>query len=147
MEPATATCHCSDAALSPAAAQHTRFGSALVLSRVHRVRPEFVVEVKFLAWTEHNLFRQVVYEGLREDKPAARSGARCLMRSHDPNRVRLMALRTGRSARRRRQRKTAPATMRRFAPGRCKLKFPGAAELIAESDFPLKFHPPVRTAS
>jgi ATP-dependent DNA ligase len=34
------------------------------------VRPEIVVEVKFFAWTEDNLLRQVVYEGLREDKPA-----------------------------------------------------------------------------
>jgi ATP-dependent DNA ligase len=34
------------------------------------VRPELVAEVKFLAWTEDNLLRQVVYEGLREDKPA-----------------------------------------------------------------------------
>jgi bifunctional non-homologous end joining protein LigD len=25
--------------------------------------------VKFLAWTQDNLLRQVVYEGLREDKP------------------------------------------------------------------------------
>jgi DNA ligase D-like protein (predicted ligase) len=48
----------------------TRFGSPLVLSRVHWVRPQLVVEVKFLAWTEDNLLRQVVYEGLREDKPA-----------------------------------------------------------------------------
>jgi ATP-dependent DNA ligase len=48
----------------------TRFGSALVPSRVHWVRPELVAEVKFLAWTEDNLLRQVVYEGLREDKPA-----------------------------------------------------------------------------
>jgi bifunctional non-homologous end joining protein LigD len=48
----------------------SRFGSPLVLSRVHWVRPEMVVEVKFLAWTEDNLLRQVVYEGLREDKPA-----------------------------------------------------------------------------
>ena len=47
----------------------TRFGSPLVLSRVHWVRPELVAEVKFLAWTEDNLLRQVVYEGLREDKP------------------------------------------------------------------------------
>jgi uncharacterized protein (DUF433 family) len=37
---------------------------------VHWVRPELVAEVKFLAWTEDNLLRQVVYEGLREDKPA-----------------------------------------------------------------------------
>jgi bifunctional non-homologous end joining protein LigD len=41
-----------------------------VLSRVHWVRPELVAEVKFLTWTEDNLLRQVVYEGLREDKPA-----------------------------------------------------------------------------
>ena len=48
----------------------TRFGSPLALSRVHWVRPELVAEVKFLTWTEDNLLRQVVYEGLREDKPA-----------------------------------------------------------------------------
>jgi bifunctional non-homologous end joining protein LigD len=49
----------------------TRFGSPLVLGRVHWVRPELVAEVKFLTWTDDNLLRQVVYEGLREDKPAA----------------------------------------------------------------------------
>jgi DNA ligase D-like protein (predicted ligase) len=49
----------------------TRFGSPLVLSRVHWVRPQLVAEVKFLTWTEDNLLRQVVYEGLRDDKPAA----------------------------------------------------------------------------
>jgi len=48
----------------------TRFGSPLVLSRVHWVQPELVAEVKFLTWTEDNLLRQVVYEGLLEDKPA-----------------------------------------------------------------------------
>jgi hypothetical protein len=37
-----------------------RFGSPLVLSRVHWVRPELVVEVKYLAWTGDNLLRQVV---------------------------------------------------------------------------------------
>ena len=47
----------------------SRFGSSLTLRRVHWVRPELVAEVKFLAWTEDNLLRQVVYEGLREDKP------------------------------------------------------------------------------
>src|SRR6516165_10103402 len=47
------------------------FGSPLTLSRVHWVRPELVAEVKFLSWTEDDLLRQVVYEGLREDKPAA----------------------------------------------------------------------------
>ena len=48
----------------------TRFGSPLVLSRIHWVRPELVAEVKYLTWTTDNLLRQVVYEGLREDKPA-----------------------------------------------------------------------------
>ena len=51
--------------------RNARFGSPLCLSRVHWVRPALVAEVKFLAWTEDNLLRQVVYEGLREDKPAA----------------------------------------------------------------------------
>jgi bifunctional non-homologous end joining protein LigD len=49
----------------------SRFHSPLVLSRVHWVRPELVAEVKYLTWTDDNLLRQVVYEGLREDKPAA----------------------------------------------------------------------------
>jgi ATP-dependent DNA ligase len=48
----------------------TRFGSPLVLSRVHWVRSELVAEVKFLSWTEGNLLCQVVFEGRREDKPA-----------------------------------------------------------------------------
>ena len=39
-----------------------------MLSRVHWVRPELVAEVKFLTWTNDNLLRQVVYEGLRDDK-------------------------------------------------------------------------------
>jgi ATP-dependent DNA ligase len=49
----------------------SRFGSPLVLGRVHWIRPELVAEVKFLTGTDDNLLRQVVYEGLREDKPAA----------------------------------------------------------------------------
>jgi bifunctional non-homologous end joining protein LigD len=48
----------------------SRFGSPLVLSRVHWVRPELVAEVTFLTWTEDGLLRQVVYQGLREDEPA-----------------------------------------------------------------------------
>ena len=49
----------------------TRFGSRAALSRVHWVRPEMVVEVSFLEWTEDNLLRHVVFEGVRRDKPAA----------------------------------------------------------------------------
>ena len=56
--------------LDAAPPRGSRFGSPLVLSRVHWVRPELVAEVKFLTWTEDNLLRQVVYQGLREDKPA-----------------------------------------------------------------------------
>jgi bifunctional non-homologous end joining protein LigD len=52
----------------------SRFGSPLVLSRVHWVEPRLVVEVKFLTWTEEGLLRQVIYEGVREDKPAEQVG-------------------------------------------------------------------------
>ena len=38
-----------------------------MLSRLHWVRPELVGEVKYLTWTDDNLLRQVVYEGLREE--------------------------------------------------------------------------------
>jgi len=48
----------------------SRFGSPLELSRVHWARPELVVEVNYLIWTLDNLLRQVVYVGLREDRPA-----------------------------------------------------------------------------
>jgi len=37
----------------------------------HWVRPEMVVEVSYLSWTEEGLLRQVVYLGERQDKPAA----------------------------------------------------------------------------
>ena len=41
--------------LDPPPPRSTRFGSPLVLSRVHRVRPELVAEIKFLTWTDDNL--------------------------------------------------------------------------------------------
>ncbi len=50
----------------------TRFGSPLVLSCVHWVRPELVVEVKYLTWTNDGILRQVVYEGIPEDKRATK---------------------------------------------------------------------------
>jgi ATP-dependent DNA ligase len=46
----------------------SRFGSPLKLSRVHWVRPEVVVEVTYLTWTDDNLLRQVSYHGQRENK-------------------------------------------------------------------------------
>jgi hypothetical protein len=30
-----------------------------------------VVEVKFLTWTDDKLLRQVIYQGLRDEKPGA----------------------------------------------------------------------------
>ena len=56
--------------LSEPPPRHSRFGSPLVLSRVHWVRPEMVVEVSFVEWTPDGLLRQVVYLGEREDKLA-----------------------------------------------------------------------------
>jgi ATP-dependent DNA ligase len=48
----------------------TRFGSPLVLSRVHWVEPKLVSEITYLTWTADNLLRHTVYVGLREDKLA-----------------------------------------------------------------------------
>ncbi|HEY1260497.1 MAG TPA: non-homologous end-joining DNA ligase [Stellaceae bacterium] len=50
----------------------SRFGLPLVLSRVRWVRSKLVADAKYLTWTADNLLlRQMVYEGLREDKPAS----------------------------------------------------------------------------
>ena len=49
----------------------TRFGSPLVLSRVHWVEPKLVAEITYLTWTADGLLRHTVYVGLREDKPAS----------------------------------------------------------------------------
>ena len=56
--------------LAAAPSRDSRFGSPLKLSKVHWVKPELVVEVTYLTWTEDNLLRQVSYQGQREDKPA-----------------------------------------------------------------------------
>jgi ATP-dependent DNA ligase len=47
-----------------------RFGSPLVLSRVHWVEPMLVAEITYLTWTADTLLRHTVYVGLRADKPA-----------------------------------------------------------------------------
>jgi DNA ligase D-like protein (predicted ligase) len=48
----------------------TRFGSPLVLSRVHWVEPQLVAEITYLTWTADGLLRHTVYVGLRSDKPS-----------------------------------------------------------------------------
>jgi ATP-dependent DNA ligase len=51
----------------------TRFGSPLVLSRVHWVDSTLVAEITYLTWTADGLLRHTVFVGLREDKPAEQS--------------------------------------------------------------------------
>jgi ATP-dependent DNA ligase len=51
----------------------TRFGSPLVLSRVHWVEPQLVAEITYLTWTDDGLLRHTVYVGLRYDKPATQA--------------------------------------------------------------------------
>ena len=48
----------------------SRFGAPLVHSRVHWVRPEMALEVTCLTWTDENLLRHVVFDGVREDNSA-----------------------------------------------------------------------------
>ena len=65
--------------LSAPPSRKTRFGSPLVLSRVHWVDPKLVAEITYLTWTADNLLRHTVFVGLRDDKPAEqvrREGAR-----------------------------------------------------------------------
>ena len=47
----------------------TRFGSPLVLSRVHWVEPKLVAEITYLTWTGDGLLRHTVFVGLRSDQP------------------------------------------------------------------------------
>ena len=49
-----------------------RFGSPLKLSKVHWVRPEVVVEVTYLTWTEGGLLRAVSYQGSVRTSPQGR---------------------------------------------------------------------------
>jgi bifunctional non-homologous end joining protein LigD len=41
----------------------------LKLSEVHWIKPTQVAQVRYLTWTGDGLLRQVVYLGLRADKP------------------------------------------------------------------------------
>ncbi len=56
--------------LSAPPPRKTRFGSPLVLSRVHWAEPQLVAEITYLTWTGDRLLRHTVYIGLRSDKPA-----------------------------------------------------------------------------
>jgi ATP-dependent DNA ligase len=54
----------ADSPLSAPPPRKTRFGSPLVLSRVHWVEPRLVAEITYLTWTEDGLLRQT--EPVRE---------------------------------------------------------------------------------
>jgi ATP-dependent DNA ligase len=70
----------------------TRFGSPLVLSRVHWVEPKLVAEITYLTWTADNLLRHAVYVGLREDKPAEQVRHKGKAASGDPRLKRWLTL-------------------------------------------------------
>ena len=50
--------------------RNSRFGSPRVLSKIHWVRTEMIVEVSYVEWTPDGLLRHVVYLGEWEDKSA-----------------------------------------------------------------------------
>jgi len=70
MAPAAAARGQKDA-VSPSPRKTSHFGSPLELSRVHWVRPELVVQVKYVAWADQGFMRQVIYQGVRERHASA----------------------------------------------------------------------------
>jgi bifunctional non-homologous end joining protein LigD len=61
---------CTKSPLDMPPPRKTRFGSPLILSRVHWVEPKLVAEITYLTWTADQLLRHTVFVGLRDDKPA-----------------------------------------------------------------------------
>jgi hypothetical protein len=55
--------------------RYSRLGSSLIFDRVHWVRPEWMVEVKYLICTSDHRLCQVVYDGWRGERPAADGGS------------------------------------------------------------------------
>jgi ATP-dependent DNA ligase len=74
------------------APRKTRFGSPLVLSRVHWVELKHVAEITYLTWTADNLLRQTVYVGMREDKPAEQAARGVKAAAGDPRLKRWLTL-------------------------------------------------------
>ena len=95
-----------------------------VLWPVYWVRPEFVIEVTCLAWTDDELLRQVVYEGLQ--KTSRRATLRALLRRPKPSPP---VENSSRSAGRKlRQEGNQDASTRKLAsPGRPRENPPGGA--------------------
>ena len=75
----------SSSPLSPLPPRETRFGSPLVLSRVHWVKPQLVAEITYLTWTDDGLSRQTVFVELRSDKPAGQDSERRSAEGLSPN--------------------------------------------------------------
>jgi ATP-dependent DNA ligase len=59
----------------------SRFGSPLVLSRVHWVRPELVAEVKYLTWTDDNFYAKSSMKVCARTSRRPRCGGRCHIRN------------------------------------------------------------------
>jgi ATP-dependent DNA ligase len=59
----------ADSPMNAPPPRKTRFGSPLVLSRVHWVEPRLVAQITYLTWTDDGLLRQTDYVGLRSDRP------------------------------------------------------------------------------
>ena len=59
----------------------TRFGTPLVLSRVHWVRPELAAEVTYLTWTADGLLRHVSTCGAQADDAFLKSEPRAQISS------------------------------------------------------------------
>jgi bifunctional non-homologous end joining protein LigD len=59
----------------------SRFGSPLVLSRVHWIPPELVAEVMYLTWTGDGLLLHVVYQGLCKRSPRAAAAVKTALMS------------------------------------------------------------------
>ena len=62
--------------LSTPRPRKTRFGSPLVLSRVHWVEPQLLAEITYLTWTGDGLLRHTVYIGapIRQARNAGSAG-------------------------------------------------------------------------
>jgi ATP-dependent DNA ligase len=64
-----------------------RFGSPLVLGRVHWMRPELVAEVKYLTWTGDDLLRQVSTKACARTSQRPRCAGLCRIRCRQVERI------------------------------------------------------------
>jgi bifunctional non-homologous end joining protein LigD len=73
--------------LDVAPPRSTCFGSPLVLSRMHWVRPELVAEVKYLAWTEETCCARLSTKACARTSRPRRSAVPCRIRNRSRRRA------------------------------------------------------------